>query len=141
MQVRNCSQCGQLFEVRTGALCPQCFHSLQAKEEKVFDFLRKNGGQGTLEEIAWATGVPRSIVMTMLKRGWFQGEFQVEYACEMCGIAITDGKLCGECRRTIRQELLSPQATVQSEQPDNGLQPKTKAQFHSRRVACDHRRR
>lgn len=139
MQVRNCSQCGRLYEVRIGSLCPQCFHSLQAKEEKVFQFLHEHGGQGTLEEIASATGVPRSVVMAMLKRGWFQGEFQVEYACERCGIMITDGLLCGTCNQIIRQELL-PQA-AKPDQEEHCPPSTTTAKFHSRMYVHHHRRR
>jgi RNA polymerase subunit RPABC4/transcription elongation factor Spt4 len=125
VKLKNCIQCGRLFIETAGAICPGCFHLLQEQEEQVFRFLQRNGGHGLLEQIIAATGVPKSVVIDMLKRGWFQGEYSVEYPCERCGSLIIDGKLCPACIRFVRHEVRGSGST------NTNIVTTRKNRFHS----------
>ena len=71
MRVRNCTVCGQLFELPGGTVCPDCRRSPAVQQTQIWAFLQKNGGHGTVEEIATATGIPKSAILALVKGGWF----------------------------------------------------------------------
>ncbi|WP_425059692.1 hypothetical protein SCACP_02910 [Sporomusa carbonis] len=105
MSIGYCPECGSLSLIDIGGLCPTCHEREQAEADQVFKYLRQCGGCVSVDQIASATCVRKKTVMKMLTRGWFLGEFRVNYPCEHCGSPIVEGHLCSNCIHDIRQEM------------------------------------
>lgn len=138
MTARNCTQCGQLFANTVGDICPVCYEQDFQACETVFAWLRQNGSQASVGEIAASTGIEQKKIMEMVKRGWLRGEFAVSYPCEQCGQLIREGRLCSECIKFIRCEMEKiGWWSLGRKDSDSGRQTKAQSQrtrFHSAHV-------
>ncbi len=74
MRVRNCTVCSHLFELPGGTICPECRRSPAVQQTQIWAFLQENGGHGTVEEIATATGIPKSAVVALVSSSWFHDD-------------------------------------------------------------------
>lgn len=107
MDVRNCKQCGRLFNYIGKSLCPECLKEREDEFTIVKEYIRENPAQG-IAEVSEATGVsPHQI------REWIREERLVLSAavaggginCEGCGRPITTGRLCQSCKTQMSEDL------------------------------------
>lgn len=121
MDVRNCKQCGKLFNYVGKNLCPDCLKSKEDEFIKVRDYIRKNPSAG-IAEVSEATETTVKQI-----RQWVREERLVlteasataGINCDGCGRPITTGKLCPACKKQMSQTLSQAYA-VKAEAKDNG---------------------
>jgi ribosomal protein L32 len=108
-QLKNCPECGKIYVENPGGLCPLCRELELEAEDKVAQFMRKVS-TASIDEIAAATGVKEKIILRMISRGRIVGNCQISYPCEMCGTAITTGRVCTKCSKNIAEQMKIAQA-------------------------------
>lgn len=104
MNLKNCSECGNLYVENPSGLCPNCLREEDKAEDIVAEFLR-NTKQASLEEIHEATGIKTKVILRMLKRGRITSDTQISYPCTTCGAPIFEGRLCDRCAKNITDQI------------------------------------
>lgn len=115
-QLSNCPECGKLYVENPMKLCPECQRNELEAEDKVAQFLRDTK-KASIREIAEATGVKEKIVLRMINRGRIIGDFEISYACEICGDTITEGRVCAKCSKNIVDQM-QPKAEEKRAEPE-----------------------
>lgn len=109
MNVRNCRNCGRLFNYITGiVICPACKESLEAKFQEVKEYIREHKGVG-IQEVSEACDVESAQI-----RQWLREE-RLEVTensalflnCESCGTPIRCGRYCDKCKMELTKGLSS----------------------------------
>lgn len=107
MNVRNCRNCGRLFNYISGiVICPACKESLEAKFQEVKEYIREHKGAG-IQEVAEACDVETAHI-----RQWLREE-RLEVTensalflnCESCGTPIRSGRYCDKCKTELTRDL------------------------------------
>lgn len=107
MNVRNCRNCGRLFNYISGiVICPACKESLEAKFQEVKEYIREHKGAG-IQEVAEACDVETAQI-----RQWLREE-RLEVTensalflnCESCGTPIRSGRYCDKCKTELTRDL------------------------------------
>ena len=107
MNVRNCRNCGRLFNYISGiVICPACKESLEAKFQEVKEYIREHKGAG-IQEVAEACDVETAQI-----RQWLREE-RLEVTensalflnCESCGTPIRSGRYCAKCKTELTRDL------------------------------------
>lgn len=107
MNVRNCRNCGRLFNYISGiVICPACKESLEAKFQEVKEYIREHKGAG-IQEVAEACDVETAQI-----RQWLREE-RLEVTensalflnCESCGTPIRSGRYCDKCKSELTRGL------------------------------------
>lgn len=106
MNLRNCRQCGQVFNYMAGnMICPKCREEAEKKFQEVKDYLREHKGS-TINDIAEACDVDPQQV-----RSWLRGDrlevtedSAVYLDCEACGAPIRSGKYCDRCKMNLAKD-------------------------------------
>ena len=100
MSLRNCPECGRLFECTLRNLCPDCIQKEDEDFQKIKQFLRENQG-GSITEISEKTGVSERRILSFLKEGRLvitKGDDSTALLkCMRCGKPISRGCYCKEC--------------------------------------------
>lgn len=99
MNVRNCRNCGGIFNYVTGpAICPACREKLEKKFQEVKEYIRENKGAG-IPEVAEACSVEVSQIRQWLREGRLElsEDAQMYLTCETCGKPIRSGRFCEKC--------------------------------------------
>ncbi len=109
MDVRNCRNCGKLFNYLSGPhICPACREALEEKFKEVKKYIQDHKGV-TIHEVSEACEVdPQQI------RQWIREE-RLEFAdggvtgisCEKCGTPIPTGRFCEKCKAEMSNNLNS----------------------------------
>ncbi len=103
MEVRNCKQCGRMFNYIGGLpLCPKCKDALEDKFAQVKEYVRDNPG-ATIQEVS-----EENTVSTQQIRQWireerleFSKDSPVGIECEVCGASIRTGRYCEACKKGV----------------------------------------
>ena len=99
-----CEKCGGVVKFRGGGEyeCSECGNVVLDDFGKVRQFLEKRGPSNIME-IAYATGLDKSVVSKLLMDGRIQVLQRTTDGknCARCGIPITRGKYCAECGELI----------------------------------------
>ena len=107
MNVRNCRNCGRLFNYISGiVICPACKESLEAKFQELKEYIREHKGAG-IQEVAEACDVETAHI-----RQWLREE-RLEVTensalflnCESCGTPIRSGRYCDKCKTELTRDL------------------------------------
>ncbi|PBB05627.1 TIGR03826 family flagellar region protein [Salimicrobium humidisoli] len=104
----NCSRCGGLFMKRTHTFCEACRNREELDYRAVYKFLRERENRAaTADVIAEATGVDEKQIRKFVKdRRLHPMNFPgLSYACERCGGAIRQGRLCPSCSKELNEAL------------------------------------
>lgn len=99
MNVRNCRNCGSIFNYVTGqVICPACREKLEKKFQEVKEYIRENKGVG-INEVAEACDVDPSQIRQWLKEDRLEvtADSSIFLTCESCGAAIRSGRFCEKC--------------------------------------------
>lgn len=109
MEVRNCKNCGRLFNVLgREVICSDCAKKLEDKFQEVKQFLDENPNS-TVEVVSEATGVTGKQLRKWVKeeRLIFTEGAMKGIVCEQCGKMIRTGRFCDDCKASISNDLRS----------------------------------
>ncbi|MBQ7933388.1 MAG: flagellar protein, partial [Lachnospiraceae bacterium] len=100
MNVRNCRNCGQIFNYVTGApLCQICKARLEEKFQEVKKYIMEHRGVG-IAQVSEACDVERSQIQQWLREERLEvtEDSAIFLNCEKCGTHIRSGRYCDRCR-------------------------------------------
>lgn len=109
MDVRNCKQCGRLYNYVGGAyrnLCPECIKYVEDKFAEVKAYIQDNVN-ASINEVSRECKVSTKQIEQWIReeRLAFSDDSAVGIACEVCGKTIKTGRYCNVCRNTIVNDL------------------------------------
>lgn len=107
MNVRNCKNCGRLFNYIAGPpVCPNCKEELEKKFQQAKEYVR-NTAHATIKMVAEEVDVPESQVKQWVReeRLVFAEATVAGIGCEVCGAAITTGRFCDACKKQVMNDL------------------------------------
>ena len=116
--VKQCKQCGRLFESFGAHICPRCTEDLEESYNKVKDYVYDHPDANVFD-VSKETGVPEKTVLEFLREGRLSMS-TADLECEECGKPITTGKLCSECKNKLENVLMSAYKPPKKEDSDNG---------------------
>lgn len=99
MEVRNCKQCGRLFNYLSGRpICPECKKALEEKFAQVKQYIREHD-RANINEVAEANEVDVRQIKEWVReeRLAFSTDSPISIECECCGAPIKTGKYCPKC--------------------------------------------
>ncbi|SHO49476.1 flagellar protein [Anaerocolumna xylanovorans] len=100
MDVRNCKNCGKLFNYIGGQpLCPTCMKALDDKFDQVKEYIYDHPRAG-VQEVAEENDVTTMQIHKWIRdeRLSFTEDSMVSLECEMCGASIRTGRFCKSCK-------------------------------------------
>lgn len=109
MDVRNCKNCGRLFNYLSGPpICPACRDKLEQKFQDIRDYLRENPNT-SMQVISDEFEVSVSQIRQWVReeRLVFSPDSPCGIECEGCGAIIKTGRYCDACRLKIKNDLTS----------------------------------
>lgn len=106
MEVRNCRNCGRLFNYIGGAykhMCPACIDLLEEKFQEVKKYVEENPG-ATMNEISENLEVSTKQIEKWVReeRLCFSNDSPIGLECEKCGKMIKTGRFCDICRNDMQ---------------------------------------
>lgn len=107
MDVRNCKECGKIFNYVSGPpLCPSCMKELDKKFEKVKDYIYDHPGAG-VQEVSDENKVTTAQIKIWIRqeRLTFSEDSPIGIDCESCGATIKTGRYCNACKSKMANNL------------------------------------
>ncbi len=102
MDVRNCKQCGKVYNYIGGApICPECVKAAEDKFDEVKQYIYDHPKCG-IQEVATEMEVSVAQIRKWLKeeRLAFSEDSEIALNCEKCGKKILTGRYCKGCKET-----------------------------------------
>lgn len=109
MNVRNCRNCGRIFNYVAGIpLCQPCKEKMEEKFQEVKEYIRANPGVG-IPEVSEACDVEAAQIRQWLKddRLELAENSGIFLNCEKCGASIRSGRFCDKCKANMTSDLKS----------------------------------
>ena len=107
MNVKNCKNCGRLFNYIAGPpICPNCKEEIEKKFQKAKEYVR-NTAHATVSMVAEECEVPETQVKQWIReeRLVFTDAAIGGVTCEVCGEPITTGRFCAKCKTKMMNDL------------------------------------
>lgn len=107
MDVRNCKDCGKIFNYLSGApLCPACMKKLDDKYSIVKEYIYDNPG-ASIQQVSEENGVSVGQLKKWVReeRLAFSDDSMVGIECENCGTMIRTGRFCSKCKDSMLNKL------------------------------------
>ena len=120
MDVRNCRNCGRMFNYIGGrAICPICKDTLEKDYERVRDYIRENP-RANMQEIAeqCEVTIPQINEWVREERLEFSKDSQIMLMCESCGEPVRTGRFCEKCKNNMANNLTSAFKKPQAPAPE-----------------------
>lgn len=103
MEVRNCKECGKVFNYMGGVpVCPACNKKLEEKFAKVKEYVYDNPNS-SINQVA----EDNEVTVQQIKR-WvreerlsFSDSSEIGIECEKCGAMIKTGRFCKQCKKSL----------------------------------------
>ena len=136
MNVRNCRNCGRLFNYIAGApVCPACKDELEKKFQQAKEFIRDNA-HSTVRQVAEEVDVPESQVKQWVReeRLIFSDGSVAGITCEVCGSPISTGRFCDKCKTQMMNDLNGA-----IKRPEEPIQPRKQSKDNPRMRFLDNR--
>ncbi len=128
MDIRQCKECGKLFQYVTKPICPECLDEFDNMFLKVRDYIYKNP-DADIAEIAEKTEVKEKRILEFLKEERLSlSDANGVLSCESCGRSIPAGRFCKGCKESL-SKALQPPAPVQTK-PEPMLTSRPSARMH-----------
>ncbi len=127
MNVKNCRGCGRLFNYITGPfLCPGCREGMEAKFQKVKEYIREHPGVG-IQQVSADCEVETSQINQWLREERLEltEGSPLMLTCMSCGELIRSGKYCEKCKNNLTNGFRN---VMRGQQPvaDNSVVKKNK---------------
>lgn len=108
MEVRNCKNCGRLYNYIGGAyrLCPDCMKKLEEKFQEVKQYIEDNP-RSDMRDISENCDVSTRQIEQWIReeRLSFSDDSPIGIACEVCGATIKTGRYCERCKYDMANRL------------------------------------
>lgn len=125
MEVRNCKECGKIFNYMEGApFCPSCVKKMNEKYEQVKEYVYENPGV-SINQVAEENEVSVQQIKRWIREEKleFSEQSDIGIECEKCGAMIKTGRFCNKCKKimedTFGNVYQKPKAPVKKERkPD-----------------------
>lgn len=109
MEVRNCKNCGRLFNYIGGAyknLCPACIEALEDKFQDVKKYVEENP-RCSINELSekMEVSVKQLEKWVREERLCFADDSPIGLDCEKCGKLIKTGRFCEACRNEMQSQM------------------------------------
>ncbi len=126
MEVKNCRNCGRIFNYIGGGMliCPVCAEEAEKKFAQVKEYIRENPG-ATIPIISRDNDVSVNQIEKWVReeRLVFADDSPIGIECENCGVTIKYGRYCPKCKDAISKGLgnlyrKEPQADTRKEARD-----------------------
>ena len=108
MEVRNCRNCGRLFNYIGGGfnICPACREETEKKFQETKEYIRENP-RATIQEISENNNVPTNQIRQWIReeRLQFTDDSPIGIECENCGATIRTGRFCENCKNNMANAL------------------------------------
>ncbi len=106
MEVKNCPECGRLFNFIRTNLCPVCVKEAEEEFQVVRKYLRDHPNVSILE-LSEATDIEEEKIIRWIEEGRLESKLfrDAPLKCEKCGTAIYSGRQCGPCGKGLVDEL------------------------------------
>ena len=107
MDVRNCKNCGKLFNYLSGApICPACQRETEDKFTEVKQYIYDNPGCG-VQEVSEQCEVSVQQIKKWVReeRLQFSDAAGAGITCENCGTPIKTGRFCIACKDKLQNKL------------------------------------
>ena len=105
MNVKQCKQCGRLFQSLGADICQSCAEEL----DRCFITVKKyiyDHPDANVVEISEDTGIAEKMILRFLREGRLSLDTAVDILnCERCGAPITGGRFCGKCQSMLESLL------------------------------------
>ena len=118
MDVKNCRDCGRLFNYIGGPrLCGNCKSKLEEKFNEVKEYIRANKS-ATIAMVSEECEVSQKQITQWIReeRLEFSEESSVTLQCESCGASIRTGRYCNACRNDLKKDLRNAYPTAAPQQ-------------------------
>lgn len=108
MDVRNCRQCGRLFNYVGGQyrnLCPSCSSKLEDKFMEVKEYIEDHK-DAQMNQISQDCDVSTRQLEQWIReeRLRFSDDSPIGISCEMCGATIKSGRFCDNCKGALASQ-------------------------------------
>ncbi len=102
MDIRNCKNCGKMFNYIGNPICPSCEKVLEDKFQEVKQYVRKHP-EASITVVAEENDVSVNQIKRWVRqeRLEFSDGSLVGLACENCGTMIKTGRFCEECKQKL----------------------------------------
>lgn len=109
MEVRNCRNCGRLFNYIGGSyknLCPACIEVLEDKFQEVKKYVEDNP-HCSINELSETMDVSVKQIEKWVReeRLCFAEDSPIGLDCEKCGKMIKTGRFCDACRNEMQNQM------------------------------------
>lgn len=107
MEVKNCKECGRMFNYIGGQrVCPECREALEAKFRQVKEYINEHAS-ATIQQISEdnEVSIPQIHQWIREERLIFTEDSVVGIECENCGKTIRTGRFCDECKNKMAHDL------------------------------------
>lgn len=107
MDVRNCRDCGKIFNYISGPpLCPACMKLLDVKFDQVKAYIYDHPGAG-IQEVSDENEVSTQQIKLWIRqeRLTFSQDSPIGLDCEGCGAIIKTGRFCPACKNKMANNL------------------------------------
>lgn len=107
MEVRNCADCGKMFNYMGGTpLCAACIKKLEDKFDAVKEYVYDNP-RATINEVAEENDVSVRQIKRWIReeRLAFSDDSPIGIECEGCGKTIRTGRYCEMCKKALGKQL------------------------------------
>ena len=109
MDVRNCKQCGKVFNFIGGApLCPECVKLSEEKFDDVKKYIYDHPRCG-IQEVSTEMEVTVAQIRKWLReeRLSFSEDSEIALSCEKCNKRILTGRYCKNCKDEMTNQFSS----------------------------------
>ena len=108
MEVKNCKNCGRLYNYIGGVyrLCPECMRKLEEKFQEVKDYI-ENNPRADMREISEKCDVSTRQIEQWIRdeRLVIADDSPIGITCERCGASIKSGRFCERCKNKMANNL------------------------------------
>lgn len=118
MDVRNCRQCGRMFNYIGQPLCQNCMMDLEEKFQEVKKYIEDNPS-ANVTQVAEETEVTVKQLRKWVReeRLSFSDSSLVGLNCENCGAMIKTGRFCESCKNSLGNALADSIKPAKQENP------------------------
>lgn len=120
MNVKNCRNCGKLFNYIGGMpICPACKEEAEKKFVIVKDYIRDNHG-ASVRKVSEECDVDEAQIRQWVReeRLVFDTPDGAGVYCEVCGTPITSGRYCDKCKISLVNDLNAAGRKPVAKQPN-----------------------
>lgn len=108
MEVKNCKNCGKMFNYIGKPICPTCEKKLEDKFQEVKQYVKEHK-EASITVVAEENDVSVNQIKRWVRqeRLAFSDASMVGLECENCGTLIKTGRFCENCKLKLQMNLSS----------------------------------